>query len=187
MVINYENPKEFSIKFGNRFRLSDDEWTYADLHNETLKTSQTVGSTLPVAAEPIMNGTVSAVENYINNSLIAANQSIKSTTDNEFVFGGFGLRGRKIVNKTSSGEPEYGNEQIWLNNNLLCFTDDNWNTVKSALGKVELNGNSSYGLVAEHIVGKLVAGEQLIITNKNSSFIVDGSGATLNNASFTVQ
>ena len=187
MEIDYENPKNFSVKFGNRFRLSDAEWSYADLHNETLKTSQTVGSTLPVAAEPVMNGTVSAVENYINNSLIAANQSIKSTTDNEFVFGGYGLRGRKVVGKTSSGEPEYGNEQIWINNNLLCFTDDNWNTVKSALGKVQLNGNSSYGLVAEHIVGKLVAGEQLLITNKNSSFTVDGSGATLNNASFTVQ
>lgn len=186
MVINYENPKDFSMKFGNRFRLSDDEWTYADLHNETVKVSQTVGSTLPVVAEPVVNGTIGVVEDYMNNALIAANQSIKATKDNEFVFGGFGLRGRKINGKTSTNEPIYDNEQIWINNNLLCFTDDNWNTVKSALGKIEVNGHSAYGLVAEHIVGKLVAGESLTIANRNNSFVVDGSGATLTNATLNI-
>ena len=63
------------------------------------------------------------------------------------------------------------------------MTDDNWQTSKLALG----NMNGNYGVVADTIVGKLIAGNELTITNKNNSFKLDGSGATLKNASLTIE
>lgn len=41
-------------------------------------------------------------------------------------------------------------------------------------------------LVADAIVGKLIAGNQLQITNDNNNFVLDSNGAVLNNASFTI-
>ena len=129
MTINYDNPTDFSMTFGNRFRLSTAEWTYADLHNESIKTASQVGSTLGVAAEPVLNGTVNEMSEYMANSLIAANQEIQSTADNEVTFGGFGLRLRKKDPNYGTPEnfPKYGGydpHQTWLNNNLICMTDD---------------------------------------------------------------
>lgn len=114
LVIDYDNPTSFSMTFGNRFRLSDAEWTFAELHNEQVKTSSQVGSTLQIASEPVLNGTVSSFQEYMKNNLIAANQQIQSTEDNEITFGSFGLRGRK---KDENDETGYDPHQLWINNN----------------------------------------------------------------------
>lgn len=191
MSIDYDNPTSFQMVFGNRFRLSDAEWTFADLHNESIKTSSQVGTTLGVAAEPILNGSVSNMAKYMANSLIAANQEIQSTTDNEVSMGGYGIRLRKKDTKYASG---YDPHQTWLNNNLICMTDDEWQTTKLAIGLISTSQNPNqkyYGVNAQVIFGNLLAGNQLIIQDgapgKESTFIVDASGARLTNASFTLQ
>ena len=43
-----------------------------------------------------------------------------------------------------------------------------------------------HSVVADVIVGRLLAGNDLLITNEDSTFEVDGSGATLTDASFTL-
>ena len=183
MQIDYDNPDSFTMTFGNRFRLSDAEWTYADLHNETQKVSNQVGTSLGVAVEPVLNGQINDMSEYMANNLIAANQMIQSTVDNEVSFGSFGLRCKKADDNYPSG---YDPHQFWLNNNLLCMTDDNWQSVKLAIGFI----NGYYSVNAEIIAGNLIAGNQLVIqdgTKGNpSTFIVDSDGARLTNASFTL-
>lgn len=112
MTIDYDDPTNFSMVFGNRFRLSTEEWTFAELHNEQVKTVSQVGSTLQIAAEPVLNGTVSNFREYMTNNLIAANQEIQSTVDNEITLGGFGLRGRKRDDSNATG---YDPHQLWIN------------------------------------------------------------------------
>lgn len=179
MVINYDNAT-LDLTFSNRFRQSSEEWTFAELHNEQVKTTTQVGSTLQIAAEPVLNGTINQVREYMTNNLIAANQQIQSTTDNEITLGNFGLRGRKKDDSYASG---YDPHQLWLNNNLLCMTDDNWETVKLAIGFV----NGTYSVNAEVIAGTLLAGENLIISNTGGTFTVDGKGATMTNGSISTQ
>ena len=111
MNIDYDNPDSFSMTFGNRFRLSNAEWTFSELHNEQVKTTSQVGSTLQIASEPVLNGTVSSFQEYMTNNLIAANQQIQSTTDNEITFGSFGLRGRKKDDSNATG---YDPHQLWI-------------------------------------------------------------------------
>jgi len=64
---------------------------------------------------------------------------------------------------TNSYEPE----QVRLMNNLLIFTDDGWQTAKLALGKITLPGTSTqaYGLIAEYLIGQVLLGNNLIISN----------------------
>lgn len=180
MTIDYDNPDNFSMTFGNRFRLSDAEWTFAELHNEQIKTTSQVGSTLQIASEPVLNGTVSSFQQYMNNNLIAANQQIQSTVDNEITFGGFGIRGRKKDETNATG---YDPHQLWINNNLICMTDDNWQSTKLAIGLI----GGRYSVNAEVIAGTLIAGEQLTIKNTNNSFVVDANGAKMTNASISVE
>lgn len=179
MVIDYDNAT-LDLTFSNRFRQSSEEWTFAELHNEQVKTTTQVGSTLQIAAEPVLNGTINQVREYMTNNLIAANQQIQSTTDNEITLGNFGLRGRKKDDSYASG---YDPHQLWLNNNLICMTDDNWETVKLAIGFI----NGTYSINAEVVAGTLLAGENLIISNTGGTFTVDGKGATMTNGSISTQ
>ena len=182
-VIDYENPESFSLTFGNRFRLSNAEWTWDELHNSTSNAVSSVNSLLTSVSQPVTNGTIDRVTSYMQNALTAANQEIQATSDNEFTFGGYGIRGRKksTENPNYNG---YSGEQIWLSNNKICFTDDGWNTSKMVFGKVS---SGAYGVVADVIVGNLVAGNNLVISNNTNkgeaTFYVDGSGAKLTNAS----
>ena len=96
MEIQYDDPDSFSMTFGNRFRLSDEAYTFDELHNETTSAVSSVGSLLSAISQPVTNGTIDAVTQYTKTALIAANQSIKATTDNDFTFGSYGIKGRKV-------------------------------------------------------------------------------------------
>lgn len=185
MKINYDNPTDFTMTFGNRYRLSTAEWVFSDLYSEQVKTSSAVGTTLAVAAEPVLNGKINQFTEYITNNLVAANQQIQATKDNEFVFGGFGLMGKKKSNASGSVNG-YDPKQLWINNNLITMTDDAWQTVKLAIGNI----NGVYGVNADVVAGTLLCGNQLTIqdgTKDNpSTFIIDSKGARLTNASLSV-
>lgn len=187
LVLDYENPDSFSITFGNRFRLSTAEWTWEELHNSTTNAVSSVNSLLSSVAQPVTNGTIDRVTSYINNTLIAANQEIQATSDNEFSFGGYGIRGRKKTTEVPNYNG-YSGEQIWISNNRICFTDNGWNTSKMIFGKVS---DGAYGVVADVLVGKLVAGNNLVISNSTdegeSSFYVDANGAKLTNSELFFQ
>lgn len=187
ITLDYENPDSFSITFGNRFRLSTAEWTWEELHNSTTNAVSSVNSLLSSVAQPVTNGTIDRVTSYINNTLIAANQGIQATSDNEFSFGGYGIRGRKKTTETPNYNG-YSGEQIWISNNRICFTDDGWNTSKTVFGKVS---NGAYGVVADVLVGNLIAGNNLVISNSNelgeSTFYVDASGVKLTNSEILFQ
>lgn len=176
--IDYDNPENFTMTFGNKFRLETSEWTFNELFNQS-KTTNSVSRNYSSLIAPIKNGGLNdQVTAYMQNSLNAANQEIISSENQDISVGSYGIKGRK---KLDNGN--FDNHQLMITNNLICMTDDNWQTSKLALG----NMNGNYGVVADTIVGKLIAGNELTITNKNNSFKLDGSGATLKNASLTIE
>lgn len=73
---------------------------------------------------------------------------------------------------------DFDPEQIKIINNLICFSDDGFNSVKTALGKIPIdkNGNYAYGLNAEVIFGKAIFGENLTIQNDSGKFLFDNNG-----------
>lgn len=68
----------------------------------------------------------------------------------------------------------YGDKQIRIVNNTLAVTDDNWKTIKTAIGNFYYYDprddkiKEAYGVNAETIVGKLILGEELGIYSPTS-------------------
>lgn len=173
--MDYDNPENSTFTFGNAYRLRDDNWTIEELFNQSNSSSQTIsikGNAWSLGAD-----THNEFNEYLNNALDLSRQSITTSSEQLFTIGEFGIRGKKSNSL----------EEIWINNNLMCFTKDGWQTASLAIGKITLpSGGTGYGLNCGVLIGNLVASNQLYISNSANTFKVDASGATLTNATFTL-
>lgn len=180
--MSFDDPEKFKLTFSNRLRLDGGNFIYSDLNGQSVK----MGSSVSFGSSGWSNwenNYKDSVSTFITSALDATVNNIVSNTNQEIKIDQTGLRGRKFDPATEQYKPE----QVWLTNNVLAFSSDGFNTAKLALGKILTpSGSYAFGLVAETIVGRLLAGNSLTITNQNNTFTVDGSGATLTNAKFTV-
>ena len=185
--INLDNSDEFSMTFANAMRLDDWGYTYADLISDASSTSRKVSANwqdiLAYAKE--RETVTSLIRDPLDMTLRAA---FANMVNQEFTVDKNGILGRKKVSETSD---EFEDEQVRLINNLLIFTDDNWETAKTALGKIyytDDDGNqvTSYGLIAETIIGSLIMGERLKIKNTNSTVEIGAEGISIKKADGTV-
>lgn len=184
MDIDYETPENFTMTFGNKFRLKTCEWVFNELFNQS-KVTNSVSRNYSSLVAPIKNGGPNdEVTVYMKNALNTENQEIISSQNQDISIGTYGIKGRR---KLSNGN--FDKRQLMITNNLICMTDDNWQTSKIALGEVKNSSGSgtTYSIVADLITGKILAGNQITITNKSNSFTLDGSGATLKNANLTLE
>lgn len=100
----------------------------------------------------------------------------KVTTDKN------GLTLRAYDDITNAYEPE----QMKLTETSILLTDDDWKTVKTAIGKywyidpITNERKSTYGINAETLIGRLIIGESVKLSNKNGTMIFDENGLTLN-------
>lgn len=182
LVIDYDEPGNTTATLSDSFVLADSVYQFSSGFNQAIKATRKTSVAAPLWDEPLNNGFYGTVTEYINNALNLANQEIINADNQEFKLGSYGLRGKMW----DSENEQYDPHQVAMTNNVLAFTDDNWQSCKMALGRVTIGQNEYYGVVAEAIVGELIAGSQLTIRDANSSFVVDGSGVNLENAPFTV-
>lgn len=120
----------------------------------------------------------SVLNNWVENGLSATNTKIISADEQNQVWDKKGMLFRQYDPITNT----YGDEQLRIINSTIAITDDNWKTTKTAIGKYfyidphtgELK--TAYGVNGETIVGKLLIGKQLDISNEsgNLGFGVDG-------------
>ena len=187
IAINLDNSEEFTMAFANAMRLDDWGYTYADLISDASSTSRKVSANwqdiLAYAKE--RETVTSLIRDPLDMTLRAA---FANMVNQEFTVDKNGILGRKKVSETSD---EFEDEQVRLINNLLIFTDDNWETAKTALGKIyytDEDGNTitSYGLIAETIIGSLIMGERLRIKNENSTVEIGAEGITIKKSDGTI-
>jgi hypothetical protein len=180
MDINFDDPTDFSLIFSNRLRLDNSSFQLTDLFGETNK----AGISTSFNSEQWSswnNNYKDSVSTFITSSLDATLNNIISGSGQDVLINQTGIRIRK-----STGLNTYDPQQIWMNQGVIAFTDNNWDSVKMALGNVTTGSTTNYGLVAEVVTGRLLAGNNLTITNENNTFTVDGAGATLTNATLTI-
>lgn len=86
---------------------------------------------------------------------------------------------------------DYNPKQMRLTSNVIAMTDDNWDSIKTAVGHFAyvnpLTGEETeaWGVNAEMLVGKLIMGEALGIYNANNSMTFDSSGLNITNGTNT--
>jgi hypothetical protein len=151
---NFYQPNDFSLTFGNRYRLDDSAYEFAELIQDTINQGSNIGVNAQFWKDWSTNYR-SDVSDFVSNSLDASKNNLINATNQQIIIDEVGLRGKQLL---ESGE--YSPEQAWLTGNTLAFTDDAWNTVRVALGKVTLpDSSTTYGLIADAIVtGVLNAG-----------------------------
>lgn len=177
----------FSMEFANTLRPRDIGYTFADLASSGAKSARTVSSSWQDLIDYTNKGkddVKSLVRNPLSNALAAAKGTYDAnkafeTTDK-------GLIGREVLD-----DGTFGDKQIKILNNLILFTDDNWKSVRSALGEItytDENGNqkTAYGIVGEAIVGKFMLGEKLVIVNKDGSVSIDDEGIIIKHGNSVV-
>jgi len=179
--LNYDDPTDFTLTFGNRLRLDDSSYEFSDLFGQTVNQ----GITTSFNSEQWgswNNNYKDDVSTFITSSLDASKNSVISGSAQNVLINQNGIRVRSLM----SGSNIYNPEQLWINNGIIAFTKDNWNTASLALGKISTSSGSAYGLVGEVLVGRILAGNNLTITNDSNTFTVNGAGATLTNATLTI-
>jgi len=179
--IDYEND-DFSMVFGNRYRLDDSAFVFSDLFEDAFKAGSSVSFDKYLYTDWTKNNKDEVTE-FINGALDATKNNLVNNSNQEIKIDGNGLRGKQYDVNTGGYTPY----ECWLTSSTLAFSNDNFNTAKLALGKIiDPSGSTVYGLIGDVIVGKMVASNSLLITNTNNKFLVNATGATLVDASFTL-
>jgi len=150
--LNYEDPNDFELTFGNRLRLDNGPMTFADLLGSTVNNNLKL-ATNDVKWNSFDDNYKDGVSALLTEAFDASKNAIISATNQEIRINQNGLLGRKYIGVVA-GSPIYDPEQLWMINNQIVFTDDAFNSVKSAIGKISTSSGSFYGVIGEKIYGK---------------------------------
>ena len=181
LSFQFDDPNNFKMKFSNRLRLDDGGFSYSDLMGQVVKTGSAVAFD-SLKWSNWENDYKDEVSTFITSSLNATVNNLISNDNQDITINQNGLRARQW-NGTS-----YDDKQLWMVNNMLAFSDDGFQTAKLAIGEIDLPaGGTGYGVVGDYLIGRVLAGNTLTIANSSNNFVLDETGATLNNAKFSIQ
>lgn len=178
MEFSFDDPTNFKMTFGNRLRLDKNDFVFSELFGDSVSAGTTVSFSQGKWNE-FNRDYKDDVSEFINSALDCAKNNVINAQNQEIIIDSNGLKGQRYVPTTDTYSPE----KVWLTSNTLAFTKNNWQTASLAIGKV---GEGIFGVVGDVIVGRILAGNQLQITNSNNNFVLDANGCVLNNASFTM-
>lgn len=194
--INFERPNSLSLEFGDKYTANDSSFKLVDLLEKSVSMGKKVDFNKYTYSAFIDSGAQSAVHDFMTSALDVAKNKILSSGNQNIVWDESGLHLRKLRvlkdGAIATRSTMYDDKQIRMINNMIAFTNNNWETVNMAIGEVEgPNGDPIYGIAAPSIVGTLLAGENLVIESKNEEnnttlFRVNSSGAMLHNAKFDI-
>lgn len=171
--INFDNFSDFSCEFGDLTSLR----SQSDIHADLLKQAVTAGKSVATNASYWTKGSnqASATDLKIEQGLLDAATQIKSTDGTQgVVIDKYGIKLQK-----DDGSGGIDPEQVWLVNNQIVFTDDNFKTSRSALGKVTVDGKTYYGLISEIVLSGYIEGSTMkggTIDIGDGAFVVDEQG-----------
>lgn len=149
---------QLSLTFGNRYNKFDPEAMFDSVLGNVKRSANAINYIKDLVS-PIANGELNELQMAIDNSRNLTKNMALTATDNEVQIDDTGYLGRKLLN-----DGTYDPEQIKIVNNSIVFTDDAWDTAKTAVGKIVLaDGSTVYGVNAEVLIGNLIVGERLHI------------------------
>lgn len=118
-------------------------------------------------------GQVSDVRTFLNSSLNATLNSVVNNDNQDLLIDTYGLHMRKWL----PDENRFSDYQSWWLNNVLLFTDDGFQSATTAIGLLTAPDGSNYwGLNTEVLVGSLIMGERMILTNSSGNYTWDNNG-----------
>lgn len=182
---NGESASEIQVTFSEQVESIDG--TMSDLQN-IIQQAGNMATSYPSTVLQAKKGSEAklAVSDMFQSGLNAAKTMLTNNDNNEVTITPSGIICRRM-----DDEGFYGDKQIRITGNIMAFTEDNWKSVALAIGETTfinpVNGKSvqAYGIIADNIVGNLIAGDTAIIGNKDGSVQITGDGIKITNGTIT--
>lgn len=171
ITINYDD-RNLTMTFGNRFNKFDPKSLFEDVLGNISKSANTLNYIKEILY-PIKSGEFNEMKEALQTSRTLTMNKALSSQDEEVTIDGSGYTGRR---KLANGE--FDPQQVKLTSKNLVFTDDSWESSKTAVGELDFGaGGTAYGINAEVIIGDIIMGNNIQILDKNGQdlfTVVDG-------------
>jgi hypothetical protein len=183
VFIDFEDPTNFKLVYANKHTL-DNDFSEIDFISSNINATNSISFNLTkIEAMVKQNDDVTA---FINGAL--------ETQHNEIVTNRFQTKyrmdetGIRLFSYDPITQRQLGYESWWTGRNL-AFSNNNFTNSNLAIGVITAPGSVGgqvSGVIADAIVGRLIAGNELHVTNSGNNFRLDETGAWLDNANFTI-
>lgn len=188
--IRFDDRPYLELIFNDTFTANDGKAKLVDILDKSISMGKVLSAGKFTYEAWMESGASTKLREFMTSSLDTAKNAIMSSSDQAVTWDGAGLRLRKYRNTSRTA---YEPEQIWINNNSIMMTDSSWATAKLAIGKIhDPNVGDKWGIIADSVVGTLLAGESLVIESQKKDggtavFRMDSQGCRLYNSEFSVQ
>lgn len=178
ITVNYDD-KKLTMTFGNRFNRFDPKSMFNDVLGGIKKSANSIGYIKEILY-PVKDGEFDEMKEAIESSGILTKDAVLASVDQEILIDDTGILGRQLLENG-----EYADEQIKITNKTIVFTDDGWETARTALGNFYFNNpltgevEEHYGIIANTLIGNLVLSQEVGIYNTDNSITLDKNGFTL--------
>lgn len=160
--IDFDNPKNIDTEFSD---VTKTALGYNDIQSLLSKTKQMASSYGHVEKQASKgNSANNTIEDFRKIGLDSSIYEIRNNNKEEVVIDNNGLTARTYDDITDS----YNDKQFRITHNILAFTDDNWASIRTALGNfkyVDEKGvihDDQYGLNADFVIAGLVQGSKMV-------------------------
>lgn len=180
--INFYDAADFKVSFGNVIRKS---------RSRCMDITKAMKETASIANSVSFNSSywnkaakdTSSIGQMLDEGLIAAGKYLKNGDDSEMV-----IDSRGIFVNTTSGQYA-GKDSIYVGGGRILFTDDNWKTVSEAIGRIDIKGESVFGVLAQAVIAGYIAGCEIvagsILSSNYSSSAEKGTRLNLDDGTFS--
>ena len=189
VTVDFDSPNDLTLEFSDTYTSGDSSFLLADLLEQSVSMGKSVDLSKYTYSAFMDSGASTAVKDFMQAALDVSKNAIMSSKEQAISWGDSGIRLRKWSDETHT---EYEPKQVWMNNNSILMTSNNWSTAELAIGNFyDENLGDCWGIVAPNIVGTLLAGSNLVIESAKqdggvSVFKVDAEGCMLHNSSFSI-
>ena len=171
-AIDYDSssPDKIQVTFADNIKCVDGNIT--ELQN-MYKSVTSIASSYSATMRQAESGekAKNEVANLMNNGLNAALMQVKNSKNNEVTLGDYGLLCREMTD-----DGIYSDKQLRLIGKGLYITDNNWQSLRACIGETTDN---NYGVIADTLIGNLIAGNKLIIGNDSGTVKITGDGINI--------
>lgn len=189
LQFDFDSPDSLSLSFSDTYISGDSSFLLADLLEQSVSMGKSVDLNKYSYSAFMDSGASTKVKDFMSTALDVSKNAILSSKEQAISWGDSGIRLRKWADDAHT---EYEPKQVWMNNNSILMTSNNWATAELAIGNFyDKSLGECWGIVAPNIVGTLLAGSNLVIESAKqdggvSVFKVDAEGCFLHNSNFSV-
>ena len=175
--IDFENPENIAVTFSDVTKI---QGGYSDIES-ILNQASSMATSYDYVARQSKAGKSAReiVDGWVDRGLALTTQKIINDADNQSItMDSNGLLCKEYDSITDT----FNDNQVKIINKGLYITNDNWKTAKAGIGAftytdpVSKKVVSSYGVIADTIVGKIILSENVGIYNSGNSVQIDKDG-----------